>query len=430
MSVIIDDLRPTTETPVFNNNLGIFSPLLVAFVLVAAIGGCGGDKTSKPQSNDGFDRNAMLENWSKSVVGPTLSRFASQANNLAAATAELDRVAAAGGSDYQERMQAAQTQWRNAMNAWQVAELLQFGPAGERGKVTGGQSLRAKIYSWPSVSPCRVDERVFLQDYSGAAYFEAAPLAAYGLDALEYLLFQSATTNACNASSALNQGGAWNNLGEAEIVRRRAAYAKTVAEQLKKDAEQLDAAWAVSGGDFSTQWITAGKGSTAYDSAQMAVDEVYAAMLYLDPGTQDAKLGIPAGINAGCTKMTCPEALESPWAGTAKENIQNNLTGFKQLFTGDANYTGTPDEEQGPGFDEWLRALGADALADRMIKSIRDSEQAAAGLQGTLAEALVNNLDQVKALHAAVSLINDDLKGEFVSVLNLRLPGQGAGDND
>ena len=47
----------------------------------------------------------------------------------------------------------AQDAWREAMAAWQETEMMQLGPAGDSLTVTGGESLRDEIYSWPLTNP-------------------------------------------------------------------------------------------------------------------------------------------------------------------------------------------------------------------------------------------------------------------------------------
>ena len=51
-------------------------------------------------------------------------------------------------------------------------------------------------------------------------------------------------------------------------------------------------------------------------------------------------------------------------------------------------------------------------------------------IEGSLAEAIRQNNGQVTVAYEAVKTLNDDFKTEFVTVLNLSVPQEGAGDND
>ena len=60
-----------------------------------------------------------------------------------------------------------------------------------------------------------------------------------------------------------------------------------------------------------------------------------------------------------------------------------------------------------------------------------DAAIAAVGqIDGTLAEALVNDLDDVRALHAAIQLLDTDLKTTFLGTLSLDPPNRAGADND
>jgi hypothetical protein len=43
---------------------------------------------------------------------------------------------------------------------------------------------------------------------------------------------------------------------------------------------------------------------------------------------------------------------------------------------------------------------------------------------------LISDLAAVQAAHAAIKAITDNMKSQFVTVLNLSVPQTGAGDND
>ena len=57
-------------------------------------------------------------------------------------------------------------------------------------------------------------------------------------------------------------------------------------------------------------------------------------------------------------------------------------------------------------------------------------EEAAAGFDGTFEDALVAEPARVQVVYDAVKLFTDDLKSTFPSTLGLRVPEEGAGDND
>ena len=98
----------------------------------------------------------VLANLGQSVV---LAAYRDADRSAAALEAATSAHAAAPTEATAEEARQA---WRQAMIAWQAAELFTLGPAGEMGMggVAGGRDLRSHIYSWPLSNPCRVDQEI------------------------------------------------------------------------------------------------------------------------------------------------------------------------------------------------------------------------------------------------------------------------------
>lgn len=395
---------------------------LVATSLLAA--GCGGGggggvsstaPTPTPVPGDGFDRRALLASVADRVVLPALRRFATEAAGLAAAT---DALTAAP-----TQRDAARAAWRSAMLAWQAVEVLQFGPAGPT-MMMGGQALRDEIYSWPLVNPCRIDQETVRGNYADSAFFTTQLVNVRGLDALEYLLFAPDDANACSPSVDINAGGGWQALVDAgDVAARRAAYAAGAAADVAARAAALRDAWEPAAGNFAAQLAGAGAGSSVYPTAQGALDDVFAALFYVELVVKDDKIAAPAGIVPDCTTDVCPNLSESRWADAAKDQLLANLAAARRLFLGGTDASGT-------GFDDFLRARGAAALATTMLAALDAAVAAVEAIPGTMLEALASDPDAVRDAHAAVKNFTDPLKSQFVTVLNLTIPQEGAGDND
>ncbi len=391
-----------------------------AVLALGAMGCPGGGEGGPDAGVDTFDRRAMFQNLGSNVILPTYRSFSEKALALEQATAAWE--AAVGTATEATARETAGQAWRDAMSIWQQAELMQVGPAGVMGAVTGGETLRDKIYSWPVVNTCRIDQELVAGNYGAPGFFqdEKTLVNVYGLDALEYLIFRTADANTCAPASPINAGGQWNALGTAEIQRRRADYAHAAASFLRTVSEDLVNRWDPADGNFVDQLATAGSADSIYETERMAADELFAAMFYLDLVVKDLKLAVPAGISPTCTSSTCPESVESRWAGFSKEEMHANLRGFRAMFTGN----------DGVGFDDWLVARGATDLSSQMVTEIDAALAAVDAIPGSLEGALGSNPVSVRAAHAAVKRVTDLKKSQFVSVLNLSVPDEGAADND
>lgn len=363
--------------------------------------------TPKPQPSDGFDRALMLEHFVDRVAQPALGDFVSA---IASTSTAIDAWQAGGDAT------ASQEAFRTAWTAWQRIEVMQVGPLGRVGAVVGGGARHDEIYSWwEVVSPCLVDQQLVSGSYERASFFEESGVDVYGLDALEYLLFHPAT-NACPGGNPINAEGTWDALVADNFDAARAAYAARLTDRIATEAAALQEELA----DFRSKLLSAGEQGSEFASAQAAIDDLYAALFYVELRTKDRKLAVPLGLHISCTTDTCPTRVESRWAGMSMQHVATNFDQALLVFSG----------ADGTGFDDMLRNAGAAELATQFETEVIAARDAAAGFSGDLADAVVNDPARVRAVYDLVKAATDTLKTDIVTVLNVRVPEEGAGDND
>lgn len=304
-----------------------------------------------------------------------------------------------------------------AMGAWEILEVMQLGPAASSLDAAGGEDLRDAIYSWPTVSPCRVDQELVYQQWDAPGWFEDNLVNSYGLDAIEHLLYGGAD-NACSGQIDINEERSWDALDGAELARRRAGFGLALAGELDRLAEVLIDDWSPEGGDFSA--ALAGGDGSPYESQQEALDAVLDALFYLDVVTEDRKLAQPMGLGEDCGAETCPEDVELLESGLSLEAIRYNVLGFELLFTGGA----------GPGMDDLLEDLGYGDLAEQIAAELDAVEAASAALTAPIDRALVEDPEGLQALYEALEVLAGTLAEELTAVLMLDLPDEAAGDAD
>jgi predicted lipoprotein len=397
--------------------------LCLLLASVVAFLGCDGDAPADAGPPDGLEarKREILASLGERVILPTLRDFADAAAALEVATAEN----AADPTDVNRA--AAQAAWRGAMLVWERAELMQIGPAGMGGiecPVVGGQDKRDEIYSWDLTSECRIDQETVAQMYPNVDAFAAELVNVRGLDAMEYLLFVATPTNACNDLSPINADGTWAALGDTEVAARRAAFAHALAQLVSREAVALRDAWEPSIGGFETQLATAGLAGSAYPSAQSAINDIGGALLYVDNGTRDMKLGEPAGIS-GCLTATCFESLELPHARIGVLAILENLHGFDRMFRGEGPGVGAL------GLDDLLVDVGAGAVAAMLGEAIDAAVVALEALgSDSVEDAVTADPAAVLAAYEALGVVQRIFKTDVVSALDIDPTSCVPGDND
>jgi predicted lipoprotein len=358
-----------------------------------------------------FSRKALLQAFGGCVL-TNAREFQTAAETFAQTTDQ-----AAG--DPSKRTDAREA-WKKAINVWQKLEVMQFGPAA-MGSLPGGQEIRESIYSWPLGGRCLVEQNLVSKGYESAAFAQGL-INTRGLLAAEYLLFYDGTDNACAPTANINTSGGWAALGAAELLARKAAYAKVVVADVASRARALVDAWDPAKGNFLAELTNAGAGSKAYATDPIAFNSVSDAMFYIELATKDMKVARPAGLTK-CTTTTCPEALESPFALHSKEHVRNNLLGFRMLFSG--------CKDGGLGFDDYLHAVGQGELAGQIDQAAVGALAAVDAIdEPDLLPALSADLESVRALHAALKRITHLLKTQFAVILQLQVPSEAAGDTD
>jgi predicted lipoprotein len=396
--------------------------LAPVLAVVACAAACAPSTTTVPPGEQA--RRAVLARVADAVVLPRLALLEERAGALVDATVALDD---SGGADDVARS-AAQDAFAAVHAVWQQLEVMHVGPAAAPVTFTGGAGLRDGIHSWPQVSPCGVDQQVALNAFLEPGWAAARLVNVVGLPALEVLLFRVDDGNACPAAASLNADGTWAALGAATVAARRATYARVVADDVLARVRALRAAWT---GGFADSVRTAGLDGSPYPTAQQALDELYAALFVVELVTKDRKLAVPAGLHVDCAAAVCPELTESPWARLSLVHVGHNLRGVRAVLRGlDVDAAGGDGSDDGAGFDDLLRDAGHAAAADAITGRLDEAIAAVDAFDGTLEDALVSDPGRARALFAVVKAFTDEVKGTLPSLLGLRVPDEGAGDND
>jgi predicted lipoprotein len=253
------------------------------------------------------------------------------------------------------RVQAA---WHAARKPWKETEVFKFGPVVD-------QPLRygSRIDFWPA-RPDAVESVLVGTD---AIDLGALGAAAKGLPAVEYLLFAPGSLDGFREGS------------------RRYEYLDLFIEDLIVQARALAQAWEPGGGDYQSELVEAGRGSSTYETLSMALSEVVNRMGFTVENIRADKLA--AGIAPDGTPQ--PDRLESLFSGRSIADIHDNLRGIETLFFGDP-------EARVLALDDYLVHRGF-RLAGRMRTELEGSRAALDRIDSPLSLAIENEQALVRA---------------------------------
>lgn len=406
------------------------------FVLIA-ITGCV-DKSrnlsplsSSPDQNNNvdFDRGALMTNLADNIFIPNYKLTAEDAVYFASDEGKLSDYCEAIDSDEESaKLAEAKLAWLSLMDRVQQTEMHIVGPA-ER----NGSALQSRINSYPlgSLATCALDQAVVQSSNDENFSVSSRALNQRGMGAIEYLLFDNDLNHSCSSQALADDD--WSNLSESLRKTQRCNYAVKLANDVADASQSIYDEWTVGESSYRTEFLSeASRG----DNFQLITD----ALFYLETYTKSGKLAIPLGINPKCSAMTCPDLIESTFSQSSLQNIKTNTQEFLRIYSGD----------NGIGFDDLIEDEGYAEIANRfktqsmdvinLIDTIESSLTVQiASIQSIDDETSCTNSEanpEDDSLLDACSLagllkrITDDLKIEFVSIVNVPVPGRVQSDND
>ena len=378
--------------------------------------------------SDVYSTRDMLVAYIDEIVLPNYQDLELLATQFAASDGTLGAYCdAIGTADQESQQAAARSDWMAISEKVQASELHVIGPAIENG---GSLQFRLNSYMAGPLSTCGVDG--IAAQVEDGINIDARSLNQRGIGALEYLLFNDNLDHSCPPQAAAT--AQWNSLDENTRASQRCQAAQMVAGDMSAAAATLVDKWQPAGQDYRAVFLSEER---VGESLQDTTD----AMFYLEEGAKDAKLGNPLGIIVACSALTCPEQIESRYSVTSLDNIITNVKAFRRIFISNDK----------TGFDAHLTAEGFPEVAERFINNLEASITYAESIEQSVTEqvaAIATESEETACsnafanpdspseqfplctLYGMVKPIVDDLKIDFVTIVNVSIPGSSQSDND
>ena len=398
-------------------------------------GGNGSVSTDLPESgfsacmesaSAAYDTRCMLTALADEIVIPNYAQLTDVAQTFADASGPLGSYCSAISTAEESAAFAdAETAWKGLVAAVQRTEMHAIGPASDN-----AFSLQYRLNSYMSgaLSTCGVDSIAASSDVE----INARALNTRGIRALDYLLFNSNLKHTCAPQVTSTSG--WNDLSESERKSRRCGAAMLIASDISDAASSIHAAWRAEGGDYRASFL---QESNTFQSLQATTD----AMFYLEKGTKDGKLGTPLGIIAACPDLTCPGFVEAPYSEHSLQNVITNLEIWSEMFSSNSE----------TGFDAHIENEGWPEVSEAFKTSLEDALELADSIDASIVSqvnAITSQSDETECtnaysnpdttsdsfpmctLYGMVKRIVDSLKIDFVTIVNVDVPGGSQSDND
>ena len=380
-----------------------------------------------PDPDTAFSLTSMLTNLADNVFTGNYQDLADATAALASDSGPLsDYCDAIGTANESSSLEAAESAWKQTMDAMQATEMHVIGPAAAN---EGARRHRILSYSLEPLSTCGTDE-IATNYLAENSTFDITTRSVNqrGLGGIEYLVFNSDLQHTCPPQ--VPGTATWNGLSEdsRKVARCRAAVA--LAADTASAAQQINDLW---NSDYRDEFTSE---SDAGNNLQTLTD----ALFYLDTGVKDKKLGIPLGINDACSSITCANNIESRYSNYTADNLANNLASFLNIFRG-GDGIGFADQITEEGFadvsQEFISDINAATTAlSNITVPIYDQVLSidTTGEEAQCANAFANpdTPDDLSActVYGLIKRVTDALKIDFVTIVNVNLPDGAQADND
>jgi len=341
----------------YNNKMkkNYFYVAALAAGLSLGIVSCGDDDENNDAVVEVLDMdvlNPIVDNYADAVVMPTYKALVEKN------TALYDAVNALCAAPSDELFAAAAEAWLDAREPWETSEAFLFGPVDALG-------LDPNMDSWPldqaGIENILKSGNWGALEWSDDSEAEAAQ-GVRGFHTLEYLLWKDGQPRTVEDADYKANAASWCN------------YMKAVANLLKKDAEELYAAWNESyeGGDAYVN-LFKNHGNSTYQTALACAEEIIDGCITIAEEVGLAKIGDPYNLYVSGEKEAALYAVESWYSWHSRDDYTNNIYSIRNAYYGTLD--GTVANNSLAAFVKENNAA-LDVLVKASIKSAEEAIQA------------------------------------------------------
>ncbi|MDX1446484.1 imelysin family protein [Lishizhenia sp.] len=275
-----------------------------------------------------FNKTELLADYADKVIVSSLTDLKGEISNLKSSFSSFQADASLSN------LELLQEAWKASYLQFQHSQIFNFGPSMDYG-------IKGAMGTYPC-DTAKVEANISSGSYSLGA---AANSDAIGFPAMDYLLFDLATTDALNKLSA---------------DANRMTYVGELIDKMQTEIDAVVNAW----NSGYTAEFKANTGTSSTSSMSFLVNEFNKDYEL----TKVAKFGIPIGQQS--LGIAQPEYIEAPFSGFSFELIKASFEASREVYQGD--YKGTDGigfqdyvlsfVDQGPALDEGITSTYEEVL--------------------------------------------------------------------
>ena len=355
---------------------------ILILLLIIGLASCTSDDSST-NSNDNFDRSAMMAHLADNIIIPSLVDLQSSLSNLS------DRKDDFVVSTDQANLDALRDAYLAAYLKWQRVEMFNIGKAEEI-----QYSFQMNVFP---VDVNNVDDNIINGNYDLTSVNNQD---AVGFPALDYMLY-GLSSDDVSIRNVYNDSKYKDYLSD--LIERMELLTETVLDDWRSG--------------YRDEFV-AGTANNATSPINMIVNDF---IFYYEKGLRANKIGIPAGV---FSNMPLPDRVEGLYSKVySKQLALNALDAVQDFFNGVSEITPAGTDASLSGYINALEPTHSDALSTSLSSQINSQIDRARVQLNTLDNDLAS---QVSSDNLAMLQTYDELqrvvvllKVDMLSVLNI-----------
>lgn len=280
-------------------------------------------------------------------------------------------------------LEAIRVAWKNTRAAWEQCEGFLFGPVED-------YNYDPTMDDWP-VNKADLDAVLASDNALQVADIDQLGTTLKGFHAIEYIIF-----------------GVGGTQKAANVSARDKVYLASLGESLLNTTTQLRNSWDPASGNYTSEVVNAGKGSTTFTTRQAVFLALVGSMADICNEVANEKMQTPLAARDSTLD-------ESQFSHNSVNDFKNNITGVLNAYK--CQY---PGAASGHSLSELVASKNASL--DLKIKSQINAATASFGaITTTYEKAIYTQQNQIKSVQNAIKTLQATLEGDLLTFVQTNI---------
>jgi len=353
--------------------------ILTLSVIGLAFAGCKKDNNNNSNNTTAQKtlEQSVLTDFAANLANPNYQDIQAKAQVMNSAITTFN------ATPTDANLEAIRVAWKNTRAAWEQCEGFLFGPVED-------YNYDPTMDDWP-VNKADLDAVLASNNALQVADVDQLGTTLKGFHAIEYIIF-----------------GVGGTQKAANVSARDKVYLASLGESLLNTTTQLRNSWDPASGNYTSEVVNAGKGSTTFTTRQSVFLALVGSMADICNEVANEKMQTPLAARDSTLD-------ESQFSHNSVNDFKNNITGVLNAYK--CQYPGAA-----PGHSLSELVASKNASLDLKIKSqINAAIASFSAITTTYEKAIYTQQNQIKSVQNAIKTLQATLEGDLLTFVQTNI---------